>query len=202
MTRLFMPPWLAEKKERWASTVRATRPRNMTESPSTLYTLNEEVERGNAMHNSNANILIAEALGPTLDAFHAIAEESLQSAWHCYAEGCLNSIILDFGGMALLLAADASDDTMNLSVVKCAESTKTGYTNVTKSTFWSNFVGKPFGWGWLTVNQQGYRDGALLSFGGIIPQVMLNVVASSIKTSTIQDPAPTGGASGTDRTRS
>jgi len=46
---------------------------------------------------------------------------------------------------------------------------------------WKDFVGVPFGWGWVTVNQQGYCDGMLLSLGGIFPQVVLSVIASSIK---------------------
>jgi hypothetical protein len=32
------------------------------------------------------------------------------------------------------------------------------------------------------VNQQGYLDGVLLSFGGVIPQLLITVVASSLKT--------------------
>jgi Family of unknown function (DUF6334) len=43
-------------------------------------------------------------------------------------------------------------------------------------------------WGWITINQQDALDGILISFGGISPQVMLNVIASSIKESVIQKP--------------
>jgi hypothetical protein len=39
-----------------------------------------------------------------------------------------------------------------------------------------------FGWGWITMNQQGYCDGLLLSFGKVIfPQLVLNVMASAIE---------------------
>ncbi len=37
----------------------------------------------------------------------------------------------------------------------------------------------------LIMNQQGYIDGLLIGFDGIEPQVLLNVVASSIKVSQI-----------------
>jgi hypothetical protein len=51
---------------------------------------------------------------------------------------------------------------------------------------WRNLIGQAFGWGWITINQQDALDGILLSFDGIIPLVMLNVIASSIKESVIQ----------------
>jgi hypothetical protein len=54
--------------------------------------------------------------------------------------------------------------------------------NLTSSSFWREFVGQPFGWGWAVMNQQGYSDGVLLSFGGVTPQVLLEVIASSLKT--------------------
>jgi hypothetical protein len=51
--------------------------------------------------------------------------------------------------------------------------------------FWDRFIGKAFGWGWVTVNQQGYCDGALLGFDGISPNISIEVMASSIKTSVL-----------------
>jgi hypothetical protein len=46
---------------------------------------------------------------------------------------------------------------------------------------WRGFIGEPFGWGWITINQQDALDGILISFAGITPQLMLNVMASSIE---------------------
>ena len=48
------------------------------------------------------------------------------------------------------------------------------------SESWRDLIGAEFWWGWIAVNQQGYSDGVLLSFNGIDPQVLLNVIASSI----------------------
>jgi len=45
---------------------------------------------------------------------------------------------------------------------------------------------KSFGWGWLTINQQGYIDGDMLSFAGITPRLLITVVASSLKVSGIE----------------
>jgi hypothetical protein len=43
---------------------------------------------------------------------------------------------------------------------------------------WDRFIGKDFFWGWLTLNQQGYIDGVLLSFDGVVPEIGMNVIAS------------------------
>jgi hypothetical protein len=48
-----------------------------------------------------------------------------------------------------------------------------------------SLIGEAFGLGWITTNQQDALNGILLSFGGIRPQVMLNLVASSIVESVI-----------------
>ena len=54
--------------------------------------------------------------------------------------------------------------------------------DVSSNEPWVNFIGKVFGWGWITLNQQGYCDGVLLSFEQVVfPEVALNVIASSIK---------------------
>ena len=56
-----------------------------------------------------------------------------------------------------------------------------------KSRWWNRndsrlFTPKTFGWGWVAIDQQGYCDGLLLSFEAIVfPEIVLNVVASSIK---------------------
>jgi len=50
---------------------------------------------------------------------------------------------------------------------------------------WKKFLGKELGWTWVAVNQQGYCDSVMLSFDGIVPTILLNVVASSIKVCTI-----------------
>jgi hypothetical protein len=52
---------------------------------------------------------------------------------------------------------------------------------VPSSPTWSGLIGKPMGWGWLVVNQQGYLDSVLLSFGGVVPEVAIIVVASALK---------------------
>ena len=63
-------------------------------------------------------------------------------------------------------------------------------TDLSSSSFWRGFLGQPFGWGWVATNQQGYRDAVMLSFGGITPQVMFEVIASSMKMHRIGNAEP------------
>ena len=121
----------------------------------------------------------AEALYPLLDNFKRIDGEILRNVWRVREEGCLVRVILDFGQISLTIGARPEDDTVELWTHQGATVAKTGVDAI-KSEPWSSFVGKPFDWGWVTINQQGYCDGVLLSFGGITPQMLLNVAASSI----------------------
>lgn len=63
----------------------------------------------------------------------------------------------------------------------CYEITDKGRSVLAASEPWQKLIGKECGWTWVTINQQGYRDGVLLSFSGIVPSVMLHVIASSIE---------------------
>lgn len=50
---------------------------------------------------------------------------------------------------------------------------------------WKKLLGKELGWTWVAINQQGYRDSVMLSFDGIVPTILLHVIASSIEVFTI-----------------
>lgn len=128
---------------------------------------------------------VAEALAPMLSAFHSISDMSLQSVWQVHTDGSLDKLVLDFGRASLVVLADENDDSIDVVSTETADVGDVGVVDGSHLEPWSRFIGKPFGWGWVTVNQQGYCDGLLLSFGGIFPQVALNVIASSIKVSAI-----------------
>jgi Family of unknown function (DUF6334) len=49
--------------------------------------------------------------------------------------------------------------------------------------------------GYAVVNQQGYCDGLLLSFGDIRPKVLLQVMASSIEVKAISEVSPSSQSS-------
>lgn len=46
---------------------------------------------------------------------------------------------------------------------------------------WKKLLGKECGWTWVATNQQGYCDSVMLSFDGIVPTVLIHVIASSIE---------------------
>ena len=131
----------------------------------------------------------AEALSPMLAFFHRIEGKVLHAAWKVHTEGSLDRLILDFGSDALIVVADENDDSIDITVADVANLGTTDAVDGSNLDPWKRFVGQAFGWGWVTVNQQGYTDGLLLSFGGIVPQVAINVIASSIKVSTITSTA-------------
>jgi hypothetical protein len=121
----------------------------------------------------------AEALDPMLGNFRRIDGEMLRTVWRVHDEGCLVRVVLDFGHISLTIEARPDDDTIEILTDEGASVAKTAV-DASKSEPWSSFVGKPFGWGCVTINQQGYCDGVLLSFDGVIPRMLLNVVASSL----------------------
>ncbi|SRR5213593_273957 len=124
----------------------------------------------------------AEALYPILDAFHLIGDKSLRSVRQIYTEGCLDRIVLDFDSVSLLVTADENDDSIDFKIANVADVGNVSGIDASCLEPWVAFIGKRFGWGWITMNQQGYCDGLLLSFGEIIfPQLVLNVMASSIE---------------------
>lgn len=121
----------------------------------------------------------AEALFPVLSTFHSIGDQSLQTVWQRFTEGCVEQLVLDFGSTSLVVTVNKDDDSIELRNEHGTDTSD--LIDMTQSNPWKNFVGKAFGWGWVTINQQGYCDGLLLSFGEAVPQLVLNVAASSIK---------------------
>jgi hypothetical protein len=85
---------------------------------------------------------------------------------------------------------DAYNDTIMFRIVRSRDLNTEGWEDTGHSEPWRRFIGEVFGWGWITINQQDALDGILLSFDGITPQVMLNVMASSIKESLIIEARP------------
>ena len=129
-------------------------------------------------------------LQPLLLRFHEISGEALRSVWRVYYENTLDTIVLGFDKNTLIVEADAYDDTIVFRIVQNKVLNTAGWVDSGHSEPWRRFIGKVFGWGWIIINQQDALDGILLSFNGITPQVMLNVIASSIKESLIVELRP------------
>jgi hypothetical protein len=126
---------------------------------------------------STVKLKAAEALLPLLSVFHEVDGALLKAVRQTITEESISVISLDFGSKALIIEAE-EDDTVTISI-------KDGLPQgdeINNQQQWIDLIGKPMGWGWVTVNQQGYLDGVLLSFDGVIPQLLITVVASSLKT--------------------
>jgi hypothetical protein len=129
-------------------------------------------------------------LHPTLHGllleFHRINGNPLRAVWRVYTDQCLDKIILGFDQESLVVEAEPYDDTIVFHIKSNHDLNSDGWMDASHSEPWNNFIGEPFGWGWITINQQDALDGILLSFGGITPQLMLSVMASSIEESLIR----------------
>ncbi len=124
------------------------------------------------------------ALRPLLEAFHVVAGQLLTSVSEFYEDRCLSGIVFTFERDTLTVAANAEDDSVELSLTN--SSGRLPAHDVSDREPWVTFMREPFGWGWLTLNQQGYCDGVLLSFRGIMPQLVLTVEASSFSVGAIK----------------
>jgi hypothetical protein len=130
---------------------------------------------------NEANKKAAEALFPLLSHFHQIDGQALEAVCTFVDAGMIERIILDFGNVSLLVQADSEYDAIDFFVKDRAEVNRDGYRDVTQFDPWEQFIGKPFVWGWVIINQQGYSDGLLLSLDSIAPSIILNVIGSEIK---------------------
>jgi hypothetical protein len=133
----------------------------------------------------NAKSKIAEAAVTMLSSFQALGEEPLRDVRYIYADGSLDRIILYFGSRLVEVAADGTDDTIDFSVRECGNEAGGEGPPEKRVQTWAKFLGKPLFWVWVMVGQGGYLDGLIISFGGMIPDVLLTVVASSIKVATV-----------------
>ena len=136
------------------------------------------------MTQDSAKAAAGTALQPVLDAFHAVDGQLLISVSEIHEDGCLTGIVFTFEKNTLTVAAKADDDSVELSIT--ASSGNRPSDDFSDRQPWVTFIREPFGWGWLTVNQQGHCDGVLLSFRGIVPQLALTVEASSFSVGTIK----------------
>jgi hypothetical protein len=89
--------------------------------------------------------------------------------------------VAPFEKRSLLIQVNPDDDTIRVTAGDVMEAAGAEYVDLSSTAFWRDFTGQQFGWGWIVTNQEGNCDGAMLSFGGISPQVLLEVVASSLK---------------------
>ena len=105
--------------------------------------------------------------------------------WRVYDEQSVNKIILQFASLTFIIEAEPADDTIAFDVTSKQEPNTEHWREASTFEPWNTVIGKPFAWGWLTINHFDARNGVLLGFCGNTPQVLITAVASSIKESIV-----------------
>ena len=119
-----------------------------------------------------------ESLRSALQPFHEAQGKRLTAVFQTSSdEG--EEMLLAFGAEGLVFQCDADTDLMTLRWGALSDPSEAD--DLTDDPAWSKYIGKEFFWGWITINQQGYADGMLLSFDGVVPEIGLNVVASEFE---------------------
>jgi hypothetical protein len=118
-----------------------------------------------------------------LDSFYSLASaepETLTTVSEKIADRCREALALEFTTKRLVFTANPDDDTISVRCEGRPSSNSAAWKRLNATKPWKSLIGAVFGWGWITINQQGYCDGVLLSFNGLLPTIMLCVIGSSI----------------------
>lgn len=133
--------------------------------------------------SATATATLNAALLPDRDAPYRLA-----GVYEAVVDGCRDELVLAFDGASLAFRADPDTDTLEARFDGAAFHPSSDH-RVLSGTALDPFAGAEVGWSWLAVNQQGYCDTALLSFGTLVPNVVVHVIGSSVRVLRI-DPAP------------
>jgi hypothetical protein len=125
----------------------------------------------------------------------------LRRVFQATVDGCRSDVLFDFGDGFLRVHVNENDDTLSASFLDPAAYADAEFEAGSR---WSDFgefreyIGRSCGLTWQAVNSQGYCDSILIAFGGIVPDVMLHALASSILLFRLQEvPAPIPDPNGT-----
>jgi len=95
--------------------------------------------------------------------------------------GTRAELIFDFGDCYLKFGVDNDTDQIVPEFNAIAFRKGKTHRSLQRAEPWKQAVGQRIGWTWLAMNQQGYCDTAMLSFGDIVPSIMLHVLGSSVQ---------------------
>ncbi|MCE9532863.1 MAG: hypothetical protein K8T89_17330 [Planctomycetes bacterium] len=123
----------------------------------------------------------------------------LQDVYELVRDTCRTEIVLQWAEDYLLFHADEDTDSIGFELHP-GEFSPTSHHGSYRADEgltapWKKFIGKECGWTWVAHNQQGYCDSVMLSFDGIVPTLLLHVIASSIEVFSInaaQEPLKVG----------
>lgn len=109
----------------------------------------------------------------------------LRGVYQRVVDTCRQELILDWGVGYLALYADEDTDSLDAQLHEEKWVPLPAYQGLENQSPWDRLMGKECGWTWVALNQQGFWDSALFSFDGIVPTILLQVIASSIEVFTI-----------------
>jgi len=118
-----------------------------------------------------------------LDSFYILASaepETLGGVYEKITDKCRETLALAFTTKTLLFTANPEDDSISVRSEDTPFLSTSSWARIDGKKPWKSLLGAEFGWGWVTINQQGYCDGVLLSFNGLSPTILLCVMGSSI----------------------
>ena len=128
----------------------------------------------------------------SLDAFQELAQkedQKLEEVWQRVEDGCRELIALKFSEGVLTFTVDPDADTVDVRCLDADAFDPSGLVPAPATAPWTALLGRSIGWGWVAINQQGYQDGVLLSFGGLEPSVLLVAAASSLRVYSVNESA-------------
>jgi Family of unknown function (DUF6334) len=109
----------------------------------------------------------------------------LHDVFEKLVDGCRDEIVLDFGDSFLRFRVDVDTDAIIGRFYVQPFEVSRGYQRVGAAVPWGKHLNKAIGWTWSAINQQGYWDTVLISFDTVVPNILLNVMASSLYVFTI-----------------
>ncbi len=111
----------------------------------------------------------------------------LREVYELVEDGCRSEIVVQLSEGYIEFRADADTDSLCFEWNPGEFCEGPHHTSVGGETDdrgpsspWKAFMGKECGWTWVARNQQGYCDSVMLSFDGIVPNILLYVMCSSI----------------------
>jgi hypothetical protein len=113
----------------------------------------------NILYNGTNNII---------NVFEFIEDECL-----CAIKVCLSDKILIF-------SANPDDDTLKVDYSNEMSFETDGWRCISTDIPWINILGHHIDMLWITINNQGYCDGAIIGIDGLLPSIIMNVIASNI----------------------
>ena len=98
-------------------------------------------KRGKEYHS------ITEKQDKLLSEFLKIDRQLLRAVWYVWELGSLDKVVLAFDDGSLVVEALIDDDTVDLRYVKKKDLEEYSGVVAGDREVWSEFIGKPFGWG-------------------------------------------------------